>query len=71
MKLDVKWGERKDIPEGMHDVAMRRVAFLHVVAMTRQNVSLTALFASAYLQGIEDAADAIQHKETHNDDDVR
>ena len=59
MKLKHDWSERKDVTREMADVAARRTAFLFgVMVAFPERVSVKSLLTSAYLQGMEDAADA-------------
>jgi hypothetical protein len=51
---------RVDLPEEFIDLAQRRTAFLF--RLVRQQ-DLTVLFASAYLQGVRDAAETIERNE--------
>jgi hypothetical protein len=48
--------QREDLPEKFVDLARRRTSYLFRL-VTHQD--LTILFASAYLQGASDAADAM------------
>lgn len=53
--------KRDDVPAGMGDLAKRRTEFLLDVAKGFPETPLRALFASAYLQGIEDCFQTIEH----------
>lgn len=53
--------ETIDVPRNFIDLAERRTAYLfHVMQFRHQ--SLRTILASAYLQGIGDGADAIEHR---------
>lgn len=51
---------RRDIPPGVHELACTRTAFLFEVM--RYGTSMRDVLASAWLQGIEDAAQTIRHR---------
>jgi hypothetical protein len=53
--------ERVDVPQQFIDLAQRRTEFLFHV-MTYGSQPMNMVLASAYLQGLGDAADAIEHK---------
>lgn len=53
--------ERIDIPHQFRDLAERRTQFLFHV-MTWGDQSMRTVLASAYLQGINDAVDAVDNK---------
>jgi hypothetical protein len=54
--------ERVDVPDRFVDLAQRRTEFLfHVMAYGDQPMKM--VLASAYLQGLGDAADAIENRD--------
>jgi hypothetical protein len=53
--------ERVDLPAKFLDLAHRRTQYLFHV-MTWTNDSMKSILASAYLQGINDASDALENK---------
>ena len=54
--------EQIDVPQPFIDLAQRRTEFLFHVAQW-SDVSMRNVLASAYLQGLGDAADAIENRD--------
>lgn len=55
--------ERIDVPDRFVDLAQRRTEFLFHV-MTYGDLPMKLVLASAYLQGLGDAADALEKRGT-------
>ncbi len=53
--------QRYDVPQQFHELAQRRTEFLFHV-MTWGDKSMRIVLASAYLQGLGDAADALEKR---------
>jgi hypothetical protein len=59
------FGRRKDVTPEMMDVAHRRTDFLFDAMRNYPTNSLRGILASAYLQGIEDAAETMSSPALH------